>query len=267
MDLVNVESPKEASETPILLPLALDIRYNVMVCTECATGIAFDYVQRHLRRAHGIRKQLDDIMEHLNIDTPTLSSGQIKDWISEVWVLGSAINGVPIKKGIICTECHHSVATKKAMKNHFAAKHAGMKWSKNIEKCNVQMQFQGRFKKYIQIEVTGDEDVEMDTRKDWKEMLDQEFQETMATDTSGAAKRHSDVRLLSAFIAKVRWDLLVKDMELLDLQKLAAAPVRSDGLHKMILCGREYIDKCCNALNGGNMMLKRRLMSAGYISS
>jgi|SRR5947207_7570371 len=265
MDLDNAGSPREVPDAPISLPIALDLRYNVIVCTECCTGIAFDHIQRHLRRAHGIRRGLDDILAHLSIDAPTLSSAQIKDWISEVWILDRGIDGVPVKEGITCTECHHSVAKKNAMKTHFTGKHKGMKWSENSMRCNVQMPFKRHLKKYIQIEVPGDEDIEMDTQNDWKQMLDQEFQETMAEDTSSTAKEHSDARLLSAFIAKVRWDLCVKDMDLLELQKLAAAPVRSDRLHKMILCGREYIDKCCSALNGGNMMLKRRLMSAGYI--
>jgi len=149
MDLGDVESPRNVSNDGTMLPLKVDLRYNVMVCTECCTGIAFDHIQRHLRCAHGIRKELDDILMHLNIDTPTLSSAQIKDWISEVWVLDRGIDRVPVTKGITCTECLHSVAIKKAMKNHFTDKHKGMKWSENSVECNVQMPFKGRLKKYI----------------------------------------------------------------------------------------------------------------------
>lgn len=200
-----------------MLPLQVDLRYNVAVCIGCCTGLAFDHIQSHLRIVHGIRVQLDAVMEHLNIEACTLSSAEIKAWMSEVWVLDRAIQGVPVNSGITCIECHHSVATEKVMKNHFGTNHQGLKWSDNIERCNVQMPFQGRLKKYIQIESTERHNVEIDTRNDWKQALDQEFQETMAEHTSSATKGHSDIRLSSAFIAKMRWDICVKDMDLLEL--------------------------------------------------
>src|SRR5438876_4082456 len=263
MDLDNVESPQGLPDAPISLPLQVDLRYNVTVCTECCTGVAFDWIPSHLRSQHGIRKELDDVMKHLNIDAPTLSSSEIKGWISEVWVLDRAIQAVPIEEGMICTKCHYSGAEKDAMKNHFAANHPGMKWSENIERCSIQMPFQGRLKKYIQIEDAEEQEVEMEAENDWKQALNQEFQETIAEHTSSAIKGHSDIRLSSAFIAKMRWDICVKDMDLLELQNLTKMPVRSDRMFQIILCGRKYIEKCCDTLNGGNMMVRRRLMSAG----
>src|SRR4030095_13747028 len=240
MDLENIESQEQLSNTPVSLPLELDTTYNLTICSECSTDLAFDWIQTHLIRKHGIRKQLDDVMEYLNIETPTLSSAEIKAWISEVWILSKAFQGVPIKAGMTCQGCQFSSTTKKAMKTHFAANHKGMKWSKNIKRCNVQMPFQGRLRKYIQIEDTEGQEVEMDAGNDWKQALDQEFKETMVGRTSSTATGPSDARLLSAFIAKTRWDLCVKDMDLKDLQKLAATPVKSDRLHKVILCGRQY---------------------------
>jgi Orsellinic acid/F9775 biosynthesis cluster protein D len=263
MDLVNIESQEEPHDTINQLPLEVDLRYNVAICMECSTALAFNWIQSHLSNKHGIRKQLDEVMEYLNIQTPTLSSTEIKTWISNVWVLDRGIQGIQIKEGMACIKCHYSSGTKDSMINHFGSHHKGIKWSENIERCNVQMPFQGRLKKYIQIEDTEDQEVEMDAGNDWKQALDQEFKETMAGRTSSTATGPSDARLLSAFIAKTRWDLCVKDMDLKDLQKLAATPVKSDRLHKVILCGRQYIEKCCQELNGGNMMIKRCLMSAG----
>ena len=71
--------------------------YNVVVCTECCTGLAFDYIPSHLRGVHGIRKRLDEVMEDLNIDTLTLSAAEIEGWMSELWVLDRGIKGVPVK--------------------------------------------------------------------------------------------------------------------------------------------------------------------------
>ena len=50
----------------------------------------------------------------------------------------------------------------------------------------------------------------------------------MAEHTSSTAKEYSDTHLSSAFITKMRWDIRVKDMDLLELQNLAKMPVRSD---------------------------------------
>ena len=134
-------------------------------------------------------------MEYLNIEAATLSSAEAQAWISEVWILDKAIQGVPIKKGFRCTECHYCGAREKAMKDHFAANHRGMKWSKNIERCNVQMPFQGRLRKYIQIEDTEGQEVEIDIQNDMKMALEQEFQEAMSQSPNTAPKVHSDIRL------------------------------------------------------------------------
>lgn len=263
MDQGNIASHEDDLKRPATLPLELDATYNVVVCSECCSCIALDWVQGHLRSKHGIKVHLDDIMQHLNISTPTLSSTEIHGWLSEVWVLSKPFQGIPIKMGMTCKQCHHSSATKKVMKNHFAAKHSGLKWADNVMRCKVQIPFQGSLRKYIQIEDKEGSDTEMHAGNDWQQALEQDFKEAMGERTSSASNGHSDIRLLSAFIAKMRWDVCIKDMDACELQKLAAAPVRSDRLHKAIICGRTYIEKCCNALNGGNMMVKRHLMSAG----
>src|SRR4030095_8762504 len=139
MDPDNIESQEELPNTHVSLPLELDTTYNLTICSECSTGLAFEWIPSHLTSKHGIKKQLDDVMEYLNIETPTLSSVEIKAWISEVWILSKAFQGVPIKAGMTCQECQFSSTTKKAMKTHFAAIHKGMKWSENIQRSNVQM--------------------------------------------------------------------------------------------------------------------------------
>ena len=172
MDQSNIESQQEDSKRPTTLPLELDATYNVAVCSECCTCMAFDWIQGHLRSKHGIKVELDDIIEHLNISAPTPSSAEAQEWISEAWVLSKAFQDVPIKMGMTCKECHHSSATKKAMKTHFAAKHLGMKWRDNVMGCKVQMPFQGSLRKYIQIEDTEGLDTEMHARNDWQQALE-----------------------------------------------------------------------------------------------
>ena len=85
MDLANIESSQDLPDTPIPLPLEVDLRYNVAVCTECYIGVAFDWIQRHLTSQHGIRKQLDTVMDHLNIEVPTLSYPVLIPYIHSIY--------------------------------------------------------------------------------------------------------------------------------------------------------------------------------------
>ena len=175
MDENNVESQQPGLDAQFSSPLEYDTRYNVAICSECSTGLAFDWIQSHLWNKHGIKKQLEDVMEYLNIEAPTLSSIEIERWISEVWVVSQPFQGVPIKMGMACNECHYSCITKKAMKDHFRTKHPGMKWVDFVTECKVQMLFQGRLKKYIQIEDAQGSDAEMQAGNDWQQALEQDF--------------------------------------------------------------------------------------------
>ncbi len=70
---------------------------------------------------------------------------------------------------------------------------------------------------------------------------------------------------MGAFIARTRWDLAVKDLDKGMLIQSATAPTVKDKLHKIILCGRRYIQQCCERISNGNVMIRRLLMSVGYI--
>ena len=78
MDVENSGSPENLPDASITLPLEVDHRCNVAVCTGCCTELTFDHMQSHLGSVHGISKQLDEVMEDLSIDTPTLSAAEIK---------------------------------------------------------------------------------------------------------------------------------------------------------------------------------------------
>ena len=69
---------------------------------------------------------------------------------------------------------------------------------------------------------------------------------------------------MGAFIAKTRWDLMVKGEDRKALIEMAAAPGVKERLHKIILCGRRYIQQCCENIGNGNVMIRRLLMSTGY---
>ena len=57
------------------------------------------------------------------------------------------------------------------MKAQFSRAHQRLKARENSEECNVQMPFQGRLRKYIQIEGTEGQDIGMDAGNE-KQVLD-----------------------------------------------------------------------------------------------
>jgi len=78
---------------------------------------------------------------------------------------------------------------------------------------------------------------------------------------------HGNLCLMNVFIAKTRWDVLVEGKDLKELMNIVAAPIVSYNLQQIMLCGRRYIHKTCAALNKGSVIIKRWLMSGGYIIS
>ena len=55
-------------------------------------------------------------------------------------------------------------------------------------------------------------------------------------------------------------------MNMKELVQLTAASKIKDKLYEIIVCGKRYIDECCEALNEGNIMIKRLIMIHEYIA-
>src|SRR5437762_14311997 len=91
--------------------------------------------------------------------------------------------------------------------------------------------------------------------------------DSMDNDRISCLNEHGNLRLMNVFIAKTRWDVLVEGKDLKELVNIAAAPIVSHNFQQIILCGRRYIHKTCAALNKGSIIIKRRLMSGGYLIS
>jgi len=76
-------------------------------------------------------------------------------------VTGKAIQNIPIVIGIKCNICHYVVIGKNVIKNHFTENHKNISQVKNTEQCKVQLVFNGRLHKYIQIEEDENMGVDM----------------------------------------------------------------------------------------------------------
>jgi len=58
----------------------------------------------------------------------------------------------------------------------------------------------------------------------------------------------------------------MKDVDTKTLAELTAAPPIRDPMHRIISCGKRYINQCGERLSGGNMIVRRALMCAGLDS-
>ena len=250
-------------EWSINLPIAIDESYNLIVCKGCGVAIPFDWIVSHLQELHGTKTDFVEVMRFLNMMRPSMTSTEARDWITGIWV-ARAVQNIAVTDGYGCNICQYSGRKMKAMRNHFTNAHGGMKASKNVTRCKVQLLFNGRLKKYIQIEEDEGMEMDVDGDSDWRKALELEFEEIAGNNGPGS-NAHDDLRLMDIFIAKTRWDLCVKGMDIEELVRLVATPKKNDALHKIILCGRRYIGKCCNKINGGNMMVRRLIMTTGYL--
>jgi Orsellinic acid/F9775 biosynthesis cluster protein D len=257
----------EEGECSINMPLMIDSLYNVIVCEECGIGLPFEWAVSHLKENHGIKVEIVDVMRHLDLMRPSMTLKEAKEWIKNVW-MGKAMQNVPIHQGFACNHCQYCTRDMKLMRKHFSNEHRGLKASENSQECTIQMPFRAELRKYIQVDEFDNEMMREDDEDDeegWNKTLEEEFEESIGRINISKNNEHDDLRLMGAFIARTRWDIAVKDMDRKTLIEMAAAPSIKDKLHKIILCGRRYIQQCCERITNGNIMIRRLLMSVGYI--
>src|SRR5215471_5328974 len=261
----------EEMECSVKMPLKIDSLYNVVTCDDCGFGLPFEWILGHLKENHGIKTQYVDMMRYLNMTRPSMTLKEAKEWIKSTWI-AKAMENVPVQQGWACNICQHSTRDMDTMRVHFSNHHRGLKTSKNCQECMVQMPFRADLRKYIQVDEYDDETMRDDGGEDrgdmegWNNSLQEEFEESIGRIDISANNESDNLRLMGAFIAKTQWDLAVKDTDRKALIELAAAPITRDRLNKIILCGRCYIQQCCERISNGNVMIRRLLMSTRYIN-
>ena len=248
------------------MPIAMDERYNLIVCKECGIGLPLDWVVAHLKEHHGVRTTMEEVLVFLEAGDNAMTLAEAENWIQNMWV-GTAVQNIPVVKGFRCKECQYSAGMKRVMKNHFSKEHKGLKRVENSEECKVQLIFKAGLRKYIQVEEHDEMQVESERNMGWNQAIAREFRESMANVRISGLNGHGNLRLMNVFIAKTRWDVLVEGKDLKELVTIAGAPMVNQNLQKIMLCGRRYIHKACEALNKGSVIVKRRLMSGGYVIS
>ena len=246
--------------------ITVDERYNLIVCKECGIGLPSDWVVAHLKEHHGVKTTMEEALALLEVGDYAMTLAEAENWIQNMWV-GTAVQNIPVIKGFGCNECQYSAGRKRVMKNHFSKEHKGLKRAEHSKECKVQLVFKGGLQKYIQVKEHDEMEVEFEGNVGWNQAIAREFRESMANVRISGLNEHGNLRLMNVFIAKTRWDVLVEGKDLKELVTIAGAPVVNQNLQKIMLCGRRYIRKACEALNKGSVIVKRRLMSGGYVIS
>jgi len=191
----------EYDEGETMLPLSYDPKYDITVCINCCIGIPFDWIEGHLKDNHGIRTTARAILEHIAQEVPSLDSTQVVEWLADHLTIPIAIIQVPIIKGFGCSLCLYYSKKRQSIRNHISTKHRGM--DATIKEVDIQRPFGGWFKKYIEVrEVT---EADMIEEEAWKDELNRRFENALRIDSSGGNPETTDMRLMNAFIAKVRY--------------------------------------------------------------
>ena len=113
-------------ERSTALPIAVDGRYNLVVCKECGIGLPSDWVVAHLKEHHGVKTTMEKALASLGVGDYVMTLREAENWIQNIWV-GTAVQNIPVVKGVRCKECQYSGTGKQVMKNHFSKEHRGLR--------------------------------------------------------------------------------------------------------------------------------------------
>jgi len=256
----------------ILLPLSYDINYDIIVCTNCRIGIPFDWIKGHLKNNHGIQTTEAHILMHFDLSVPSIQSKDVVNWMETYSSIPFAIEGISVVKGFQCSLCLHCTEKRESMRVHIIRSH--QETNITVLEANIQRPFGGWFKKYIQVEENNE--MEQVIQEAWESELNSQFMSSLQTSYSGVDGDSMDIRLMNAFIAKVRyklpdirktdhrWDLYFENIDLKKMAALAETPTTRDPLFPVISCARLYLRSVCSSLRTGNIIVRRKLMCAGF---
>jgi len=198
------------------LPLALDTTYNIATCTDCYIGIPFDWIQAHMKDNHGLKCNDQQVFECLNITDPTMKSDEVKQWLYGNRIVKKPIEGIPILSGVGCSLCPYSAKKWNVIYIHTSSTHRDETPKASIVERKVQKPFQSSLKQYIQVETEDGSESEDEGIEGWKLKLDEDFTRLVEHHDRIEDTGNLDLRLINAFIAKVRYNPFIYYLLTLD---------------------------------------------------
>jgi len=148
---------------------------------------------------HGIRTTEAEVLAYIDHPVPSTQANDVISWLETYSTIPFPIEGIPVFNGFGCNLCSHYTRKRESMRIHIVQKHKGVS-ATAVEKL-LQRPFGGWFKKYIYIE---NDDAKQAAMESWKEDLNEQFQSALRLNQSVGDGESMDIRLMNAFIAKVR---------------------------------------------------------------
>ena len=191
----------EIQNQSLSLPLIRNSIYNLAICTDCHIGLPFDWIKGHMKDNHGLKCKEDKILQQLQVTNPTMTFAMAKNWSQEHEILHNPIDGIPVSPGFGCSACSYSGKKVTAIYNHIYKIHRNESVHPTIVERKVQKLFSTSIKQYIQVMDgnQGESDI-----PDWKEKLTVDFNQMMKRLNATTSSECLDLRLMNAFIAKIR---------------------------------------------------------------
>jgi len=193
---------EEVQNQPLSLPLIRNSICNLAICTDCHIALPFDWIKGHMKDSHGLKCNENQILQQLQVTNPTMTFTMAKNWCQEHEILQHPIEGIPVLSGFGCSTCSYSGKKAKTIFNHIYKIHCNESIHPIVVKRKVQKLFSSAIKQYIQ--VTDENQEEEPDIPDWKEKLTADFNGMMSRLNATTSSEGLDLRLMNAFIAKIR---------------------------------------------------------------
>ncbi|KDR73827.1 hypothetical protein GALMADRAFT_212084 [Galerina marginata CBS 339.88] len=203
-------------DTPTLRAnnLAVNARYNLLICVICVAAVHPDQLASHLKDIHQVHRYnsnapLVAIVNYFNLPSsfPVLPEGKIVQ-----------IQGLEIKKGLSCPVCPAAMGTESSMVYHWTNAHKGQPKPKVFSEELVQ-----RFKKdghssYFKVVPVR---LPVSEEESLRDLL-----RNLMPDPSVSGSLTDDARNISPWLRATRWHELLVDKKVPELCALAAHPTK-----------------------------------------
>ena len=242
-----------------MIECIVDNRMQLIICSRCELAIVPEYLGSHLWKKHQIFCSVET--RQTLVESHSLMSLEgIMDFRQSTRTLEFPIDGIPILDGYKCTQCVYYVSKLEAIRKH-VQNHGWEEGVDRWETCKVQSPFGGRLRKCFAVadraaraEDDGDENAV------WT-VLSAKLGRKRARLSN---VKEDDLRFVSSFVARTRWDILVEDHDWKKLKDLAVTPKSGMQLDRIVKLAFKHFDSISDKLRAGDVLMRRKIRSTGY---